>query len=272
MTAANGNSEVMDPYSKGETRFTGAPHRKSMDEEDGEWTGVTRVSFGVLLLSAVVLLWGALGLVIYWVMQYQGGFAWTEDPKKEFNLHPTLMIAGFIFFMGHALLVYRSCRCCKRIYNKLVHTIFHLCALPCIAVAVITVFDSHNLASPPIPNLYSLHSWLGLVTMGLFALQFVVGFFSFLILLCCEGPTAGFRAALVPIHGTMGLVTFMLAIATAVTGLTEKAFFSLQGGRYQRGEEEGIVINSLGMVLVGLAVVLPLLIRHPSFSSRLGPV
>ena len=72
-----------------------------MDEEDGEWTGVTRVSFGALLLTAVVLLWGALGLVIYWVMQYQGGYAWTEDPKKEFNLHPTLMIAGFIFFMGH---------------------------------------------------------------------------------------------------------------------------------------------------------------------------
>lgn len=57
--------------------------------------------------------------------------------------------------------------------------------------------------------------------------QFVVGFFSFLILLCCEGATAGFRASLVPIHASFGLTTFMLAIAAAVTGLTEKVIFTL---------------------------------------------
>lgn len=60
-----------------------------------------------------------------------------------------------------------------------------------------------------------------------FSFQFVVGFFSFLVLLCCEGATAGFRASLVPIHASFGLTTFMLAIAAAVTGLTEKAIFSL---------------------------------------------
>lgn len=58
--------------------------------------------------------------------------------------------------------------------------------------------------------------------------QFIVGFFSFLILLCCEGATAGFRAALVPIHASFGLTTFMLAIAAALTGLQEKVWFSLR--------------------------------------------
>jgi Eukaryotic cytochrome b561. len=57
--------------------------------------------------------------------------------------------------------------------------------------------------------------------------QFIVGFFSFLILLCCEGATAAFRASLVPIHATFGITTFMLAVATCLTGLTEKAFFEL---------------------------------------------
>jgi cytochrome b561 len=60
-----------------------------------------------------------------------------------------------------------------------------------------------------------------------FLSQFVVGFFSFLILLCCEGATAAFRASLVPIHATFGITTFMLAVATCLTGLTEKAFFEL---------------------------------------------
>ena len=56
----------------------------------------------------------------------------------------------------------------------------------------------------------------------------MVGFFSFLLLLCCESATASFRASLVPIHSTFGISTFVLAVAAACAGLTEKAFFSLR--------------------------------------------
>ena len=74
------------------------------------------------------------------------------------------------------MLMYRTCRCCRRICNKLLHTVFHLIAMPCIALGFIAVWDSHNLRTvgqelDPIPNFYSLHSWMGLATMGLFALQ-----------------------------------------------------------------------------------------------------
>ena len=80
------------------------------------------------------------------------------------------------------MLMYRSCRCCRRIANKLLHTVFHLLAMPCIALAFIATYDSHNLRTvpcktgqcdDPIPNFYSLHSWMGLATMGLFALQVI---------------------------------------------------------------------------------------------------
>ena len=62
----------------------------------------------------------------------------------------------------------------------------------------------------------------------------MVGFFSFLLLLCCESATASFRAALVPIHSTFGVTTFVLAVATACAGLTEKAFFTLRFVRVSR--------------------------------------
>ncbi|XP_076045234.1 plasma membrane ascorbate-dependent reductase CYBRD1-like isoform X2 [Oratosquilla oratoria] len=221
--------------------------------------------FYLLVSVAEILLFGIEVLVLIWAYKYRKGFAWTSDPKKEFNFHPVLMITGFIFFMGHSLIVYRQYRCCSKSATKVLHTILHMLAVPCIVVATIAVFDSHNLANPPIPNLYSLHSWLGLVTIGLFALQFVVGFFSFWFLICCEQSTSSFRAALLPIHSSFGIVIFMLAIATAVTGYTEKAIFSLKS-EYAQFVEETWVINAQAMVLAALAVVMGYLLYTPRYS------
>lgn len=53
-----------------------------------------------MVALAIILLVGALVLVLFWVLWYRGGFAWTENVQLEFNLHPVLMIAGFITFSG----------------------------------------------------------------------------------------------------------------------------------------------------------------------------
>jgi len=158
------------------------------------------------------------------------------------------------------------------------------------------VNDKNNTPDPQ-PHFYSIHSWMGLTTMGLFALQFIVGFFSFLLLLCCESATASFRAALVPIHSTFGITTFVMAIATACTGLTEKAFLNLSYSYSQwvpmfmskvtnqfepnnalqplssdRNTDdimwESMTINILAAALVGLVVVMPILVLHPKFRNR----
>ena len=149
--------------------------------------------FGWLLGLAQLLLHGALGLVLFWVIYYREGFGWRDQPKQEFNYHPVLMIGGFVYLVGNgqstytvhvniipvtiklfclsAMLSYRSYGCCRQIYKKLFHTLFHILAVPAIVMGFLTVLDSHNLANPPIPNFYSLHSWMGLTTMGLFAIQ-----------------------------------------------------------------------------------------------------
>lgn len=248
---------------------------------DGEMSTCAALFFYLLVFVAEILLFGVLVLVIFWVMWYRGGFAWREDPGKEFNYHPVLMILGFIFFMGHGMLVYRLFRCCNKTSAKILHTFLHFMAVPCIVVGAITAFDSHNLRTPPIPNLYSLHSWLGLITMGLFGLQvthmLVMGFFSFWLLLCCEGASAGFRGTLVPVHSTFGIITFMLAIATAVTGYTEKAFFSLSGKngsqKYAELPEEAFIINAQAMILGALALLMGYLLLHPYYQrSSPNPV
>ncbi|XP_026473332.1 cytochrome b reductase 1-like isoform X2 [Ctenocephalides felis] len=235
--------------------------RSHYEEDEGAWGCGNWFEYTMVTVLSSVLLVGSLALTLFWVLYYRDGFAWTEDPKKQFNLHPVLMVAGFITFSGFSILLYRVCRCCRRIYVKLLHTVFHALAIPCVVVGFLAVLDSHNLATPPLPNFYSLHSWLGCVTMGLFGIQFLVGFFSFLLLLCCDAATQSFREAMVPIHASFGLVTFVLAVATCLTGLTEKAIYTL-GSEYSSWPEEGIVMNALGLTLIALAILISFAVRR----------
>lgn len=57
--------------------------------------------FGWLLGLTQLLLHGALGLVLFWVIYYLGGFGWQDQPKLEFNYHPVLMIGGFVYLCGN---------------------------------------------------------------------------------------------------------------------------------------------------------------------------
>ncbi|RXG72074.1 cytochrome b reductase 1 [Armadillidium vulgare] len=252
-------------YQHDQPRRIESAHLENCNWNHNMGRGVPSVFFYFLVFLAEILLFGVLILSLVWVQFYQDGFGWRENVKKEFNLHPVLMITGFIFLMGHAMLVYRLFGCCNKLGAKLLHTILYLMAVPCIVVATIAVFDSHDLRNPPIPNLYSLHSWMGVVTIGLFALQLFVGFFSFWLLLLCEQGTSSFRASLVPIHSSFGLITFMLAVATCVTGLTEKALFSLKNPHYSTLPDEAYYYNAMAMALTALAIIMGYVLHNPKY-------
>jgi hypothetical protein len=42
-------------------------------------------------------------------------------------------------------------------------------------VGLKAVFDSHTYADPPVPHLYSLHSWMGLAAVALAVAQWLLG-------------------------------------------------------------------------------------------------
>jgi len=295
----HGNGKPRDSTGGFNTR-----HRRT---EDDKMSKGAKCCFGFLFLTTQVLLHGLLTLILYWIIQFRWNdgqglpFAWRGtgrlDLEKQWNLHPVLMVTGFIYCMGQAMLVYRACHCCRRIYNKLLHTFFHILAIPCVVLGFLAVWDYHSLRTDkdgnadPIPHFYSTHSWLGLLTMGLFLLQFLVGVFSFLLLLCCESSTARYRAALVPIHSTVGTTTFLLAVATAVAGITEKAFFelsitypgwveyiqgvptedlpSLGGIPYtQQHFMESVLLNVMAATLALLGILMPLMLWTPQFRNK----
>ncbi|XP_011160606.1 cytochrome b561 isoform X2 [Solenopsis invicta] len=192
-------------------------------------------------------------LMFVWTGYYRNGFSWRSNPQLEFNWHPLLMIIALVFLYANAMLIYRTQRNVRKRRLKLTHAGMMLFIVLLVVIALVAVFDSHNLAKPPIPNMYSLHSWVGLTTVILFCCQWVAGCVSFLF----PGLQTPLRASYMPIHMYFGIAGFVGAIASCLLGLNEKAIFALKD--YSSFVSEGILINFMGLLLVafgGLSVYL----------------
>jgi cytochrome b-561 len=77
----------------------------------------------------------------------------------------------YTLFLTPAILVYRVFRNQKKRSVKILHAMLHAFALIFSSVGLKAVFDSHNLPEKKIPNMYSLHSWIGISTIALFGMQ-----------------------------------------------------------------------------------------------------
>ena len=120
------------------------------------------------------------------------GFAWQSNPSLQFNWHPFLMNLGMLYLYGNGkiiinglsqyfkkknncflnisgILMYRIFRNESKIKLKLAHAAIMILVFILTVIALIAVFDFHNLKQ--IPNMYSLHSWMGILTVILFLLQ-----------------------------------------------------------------------------------------------------
>jgi len=244
--------------------------------QDGHMSCINWLEYFILLALYPSLLFLILAGTVYWCVTYRGGYGWKTDLPKMFNYHPTMMIAGYVLFVGSGVMLYRLSRCCAPRYAlKLCHVILMLLAIPCIAVGFLAAAHARQTATVlvkgpnPIPpeirkqqrfvegmdlNFYSLHSWMGLAAMGLFAFQIGLGLMTMFIFMCCDTRCCTFRAAIVPVHATIGMITFVLAIATCLSGLCQRAFF-IFGDRYETKPNESYIINYIGAGLILLMVL-----------------
>ncbi|KAM6966475.1 transmembrane ascorbate-dependent reductase CYB561 isoform 1-T1 [Tautogolabrus adspersus] len=198
-----------------------------------------------------------------WMGHYRGGFAW-DGSAQEFNLHPLCMVLGLVFLQGDAILVYRIFRNEPKRNVKMLHGIIHLLALILSIIGFVAVFDFHRTAK--IPDMYSLHSWCGMATIILFCIQWVMGLVFFLF----PVASAWLRAAYLPVHVFCGLVLLVMAIGSSLLGITEKLLFSIMP-TYSEFVSEGVLANTLGILLICFGVLLGFLITREEYRRPPNP-
>ncbi|XP_025701812.1 probable transmembrane ascorbate ferrireductase 4 isoform X1 [Arachis hypogaea] len=206
-----------------------------------------------LVLFAARLSGFAVGLlVLFWVLTFKSTFLPSSLSQQDFIyavLHPLLMVIGFILLSGEvfaAILVHRWLPGSMGL-KKSVHLGLQGVALASGIFGIWTKFQGKD---GIVANFYSLHSWMGLICISLFGIQWLLGFLNFWHRR--EAKIA--RIKILPWHVFLGLYTYALAVATAETGLLEKlAFIQSKRNNVSKHSTESLLVNSLGLFLAMLS-------------------
>ncbi|XP_026200100.1 cytochrome b ascorbate-dependent protein 3 isoform X2 [Anabas testudineus] len=223
------------------------------------------VIFYSCYLSCLCLGLACVACVCVWFSQWRGGFAWDGSPL-QFNWHPVLMVTGLVVVYGIGAVLYRIPLTWgqNKLPWKLLHAALMLVALVLSIVGLCAVFDNHNHSN--IPNLYSMHSWIGIAATALFATQWVFGVAGFL--LPCS--PISLRKLLKPVHVWFGGTILLLSIAACISGINEKLFFTLKGNAtgtqpYSKLPPEAVLGNSLGVLIVAFGLVVLKILSNPEW-------
>eukprot|EP00522_Entomoneis_paludosa_P005361 CAMPEP_0172472584 /NCGR_PEP_ID=MMETSP1065-20121228/68416_1 /TAXON_ID=265537 /ORGANISM="Amphiprora paludosa, Strain CCMP125" /LENGTH=160 /DNA_ID=CAMNT_0013230731 /DNA_START=538 /DNA_END=1020 /DNA_ORIENTATION=- len=145
------------------------------------------------------------------------------------------------------------------------------------AIALIAVFMSHNDGvSGYIANLYSLHSWLGILVVTIYIVQFVMGAYAFYF-----SARESLKAVVLQFHVIVGPVLYFSVVATILLGIQEKEGFI--GCSYKVDEPDTfplprlekippmcLVSHTLGLLVASTAVATYVALYNGKISAMEG--
>lgn len=125
---------------------------------------------------------------------------------------------------------------------KWIHAVISFFNVVMAITGVTFMFVSHNASGDP--NLYSLHSWIGLTTTVLYVSQFLFGLITFLK----PGLSQTIRAKSMPWHRFMGVAILVMAGLAAITGVAEWAIWSIKD--YNKFSPMTFIANFTGICVL----------------------
>ncbi|EEF34855.1 probable transmembrane ascorbate ferrireductase 3 [Ricinus communis] len=195
-------------------------------------------------LTVAAHLFGILAfiLMLVWLLHFRGGIEYdSDDVNRVFNVHPFMMFCGFIFVFGEAMMMYKTVPSSHQA-QKLCHMILHLIALCLGIVGIAAAFKFHDIIYSQ--DVYSLHAWIGIITICLFGLQLLFGMFTFII----PQPSIT-KQRMLPWHICGGRIILYMAVCAALTGLMDKSSFLKL-----TSNSEGRLVNFTGLSVLLFAI------------------
>ncbi|XP_041990997.1 transmembrane ascorbate ferrireductase 2-like isoform X1 [Salvia splendens] len=170
----------------------------------------------------------------------------SDHRNQIFNVHPVVLLIGLVVLNGEVLVIDFS-------------LLFLVFLLNVIGVVVVW----KNRIERGKENFYSLHSWLGLLSLFLFGIQWTLGFLTFYY----PGGSRNGRASLLAWHGYLGHYIYGLSVITCVTGFLGRATSLQTHGTISRYSTEAILINSMGVLTLVLAGFVILGVQSPVYRN-----
>lgn len=162
--------------------------------------------------------------------------------------------------------LFRQYSCYRFRFTKLLHLTLHCLTILFTVVSLRAVFNSHNYHKDaennlaPIPNLYSLHSWLGLTVVIVYCLQFLVGFTTFFF----PGFSREIRQFILPFHQIAGVIIFLCVAGVALAGISERAAWKhtcwTKNGEFC---SQQAMSNFFGVFIIGFVSTIIMLVINP---------
>uniref|UniRef100_A0A146LLF6 Cytochrome b ascorbate-dependent protein 3 n=1 Tax=Lygus hesperus TaxID=30085 RepID=A0A146LLF6_LYGHE len=143
--------------------------------------------------------------------------AGVDAAVARFVWHPVVMTLGLVYLFGCSAVVYRVLKSLDKLPAKIIHAFIHFVALVLGAVGLYFAITAKNALN--LDHFNTVHGLFGLTTLILFALQWLI---SLPVFLWPKAPDS-IRAPGLVVHVCVGVAVFLLASATAFTGLNFKS-------------------------------------------------
>ncbi|CAF1187046.1 unnamed protein product [Rotaria sordida] len=187
---------------------------------------------------------------------YSSTYNWKTDP---FTFHPLMMTTGLLFCYGNAILLYRTFRQTPKLTVKILHALFLILSLIFGAVGFTAIVRAKILDNES--HFISFHSWLGLLTLILFVLQWICGFISFLF----PKLSLDTRTKYMPTHRFWGKIIFLSAVITILAGLSELGTFSSFFVKDDAERKRRLIMNFFGVFTLLFSLIVIYLLTNPDY-------
>ena len=227
-TQASEDSEQLETeLENGETSSSRAGQQNDRDGNEfayqlnGHYDPKRRKIYLFLLSFSIFNALVGLALILTWMLKYRPvtGFGISNSGQLS-NLHVLFMFSFMVSLNMYAVLIYRTHYSQRKQQLKWAHATLTGLTMSMSLLGVAAMYKSHLMAN--IPNFYSLHSWIGVLTNVIYVSQFSVAFLTFLK----PGlSSVELRAKLLPWHRLIGISLVMMAGLAAITGIAEMVIF-----------------------------------------------